>query len=100
MNTQDVRDNYEQYALIMNQKLEKMDTELQSLKKKALMATVEQKHQYQLMIDDLELKRDQMKHKLNELGARGEVAMTEMKSGIEQAWADLSSAFGKATSAF
>jgi hypothetical protein len=80
--------------------LKEWNAEIALLNAKADKAEAEMKIEYYKTIEALQGKQDAAKTKLQELRAAGDDAWDDLKSGSENVWAEVKTAFQSATSRF
>jgi len=90
----------DEFVRKMHAKLDQWNAEIDTLKAKADSAEAEARAEYHKQLETLRSKRDDARHKLNELESSGENAWEDLKAGVELAWESVSEAVRSATSRF
>jgi len=88
------------YQEKLQAQLDEFNAQIELLKAKAEKTESSTKLSYLETVDELKLKRDLAKSKLQELRNSSDDAWEDLKEGIENAWADVSSSIESAISRF
>jgi len=84
----------------LEEELKEWGVDLEKLKSRAHKAKADAKTEIEREVSSLRLKLNDAQKKLEELKTAGGAASTEMKKGIENAWAELKRAFDGARAKF
>jgi hypothetical protein len=85
------------YQQQMEAQFKEWSAKIEMLKAKAEKATAKVKVRYYDMVDQLRGKQQQLRRKLDALRNAGPGAWEDLRGGIEKAWAELKTAFDRAT---
>lgn len=88
------------YKLKIEAELELVQAKLAEMKAIAKSSVADAQIQYGKIVDDLEVRLDNTKSKLKDLGSASEDAWESLKDGVEGAWSELSKAVHKAGAKF
>lgn len=94
------QDDKSAYTEKMKAKLDEWDAEIQKLEAKARQAEADARLEYEDEVRELKQKRSETRAKLDELGQAGGQAWSDMQSGVESAFDDLSAALDRARKRF
>lgn len=86
----------EEFAARMKNNIDQMDREIQDLKRESAAKSAEVREATKRNIAELQVKRDKLNQRYNELEQSSGRAWTRMKSGVEKAWGDVRSAYNEA----
>ena len=88
------------YEQKLRAQLDAWKTDIDQLKAKADKAEADVQLEYYKKIEELRMKQESAREKLQELENAGEDAWEDLKAGIESAWDDLRDSIKSATSRF
>ena len=90
----------EVYEKRMETQLRTWDQRLRELEVAAAEASDDVAKEYEAELQELRAKRDATRQKLSELSSTGGAAWTDLKGGLDAAWAELDAALSKAAARF
>ena len=90
----------DEYVRKMQAKLEEWNTEIDVLVVKADKVKVDVKNEYNLQIESLKVKQTDARQRIDEFQKAGDIALEDLKSGIEHAWKSMEEAVKLARSRF
>jgi chromosome segregation ATPase len=88
------------YEAKLRAQLDEFNAKIDVLKAKASKAEASVQLSYYETLEELSLKRELVKSKLQELKSAGDGAWEDLKEGVETAWTDLSASIRAATDRF
>jgi hypothetical protein len=93
-----MKDKRKAYEEKLDAQLEEWNAQIALLKARADKAKAGAKIEYYKTIEALQRRQDEARAKLDELKAAGDETLEDLKTGAEKAWAEVKTAFHKATS--
>ena len=90
----------DEYVRKMQAKLEEWNTEIDVLAVKADKVKADVKNEYNLQIESHKVKQADARQRIDEFQQAGDIALEDLKSGIEQAWKSMGEAIKLARSRF
>ena len=88
------------YLQKISAQIDQYSAKIAGMRGKATEAHVDMKLEYLNLVEKLEIKRDGLKKKYEQLSKAGESSWKDMKEGTENAWNELKESFAKATEHF
>ncbi len=88
------------YEKKMDAQLKEWSVKIDVLKAKAEKAGADQKVEYYEKVESLQVKKEEVQSKLENLRNSSETAWEQLKEGVEQAWGDLKNAVDDAAEQF
>jgi predicted nucleic acid-binding Zn-ribbon protein len=95
-----VKKKYEEYKQELNTKLEEMDEQIDQWEKKAAEETGEAKEAMEKKLENLKVRRADVRKKLDELGDASAEAWEKTKDGVEDAFRQLQESYKEAKKEF
>jgi SMC interacting uncharacterized protein involved in chromosome segregation len=90
----------EEYIDTMTKQLKEWSSKIDELEFKARAAKADMKVVYEQQVRDLKSKREDVTHKLRELGGASNEAWDTVKTGVEKAWDEFKNALSDARDKF
>lgn len=86
----------EQFITDMKKRMERLEQEFEQLNRSVTSAEVRARTKFESMRSDFQEKRDHLQTRIQSGREAGAAAWSELRTGIEAAWNDMSDAFNRA----